>query len=102
MQDFTIIHDYWFLLCLALVIFPRITLALMLLWTDFVSGGVLWWLGYVFCPRLLIAILSLPYFNQNPVLVICAWVAAFSGEINEKKFTIKLPIKRIKIRKSYD
>lgn len=85
MHDFTIVHSHWFLLCLALAFFPRITLAFMLLLTDFVSGGFLWWLGYVICPRLLIAILALPYFNENPVLVVFAWIVAFSGETAEKK-----------------
>jgi hypothetical protein len=88
-QDFTLVHQHWFLLCLALAMFPRLTLAFMLVLTDFVSGGVLWWLGYVVCPRLLIAILSLVYFTDNPVLVVFAWLVAFSGESAEKSTATK-------------
>lgn len=60
---------------LGLVFFPRITLLL----ANFVTGGVLWWLGWIFAPRLLIAILSLPFWSTNPFLVIVAWLLVFDS-----------------------
>lgn len=57
-----------------------------------VSPGyrVLWCLGWFLTPRLLIAILAIPYFDENPVLVILAWIICFSGESSEKgAITIK-------------
>lgn len=66
-------HEVITLICLA--IFPRLTLLI----ASFVTGGLLWWLGWIFAPRLLIAILAIPFFDANPVLVIIAWLLAFSG-----------------------
>lgn len=66
-------HDVVTLICLAT--FPRLTLLI----ASFATGGVLWWLGWIFAPHLLVAILSLPYWDTNPVLVIVAWIVAFSG-----------------------
>lgn len=86
--DFTAMHNHWFLLCLLLAIFPRITLAVMLITTTFLSGGFLWWLGFIFTPRLLIAIIALNYFQENPILVILAWIIAFSGESTEKRVVL--------------
>jgi hypothetical protein len=39
-------HGFWFLVFLTL--FPRLTL----LFGDVASGGVLWWLSWVFAPRI--------------------------------------------------
>jgi uncharacterized membrane protein YGL010W len=69
----------WTLIFLA--IFPRLTL----LFGSFVTGGFLWWLGWIFAPHLLVAILAIPYFDTNPVLVIIAWIIAFSGTGAEAK-----------------
>lgn len=82
--DFYTVHPHYILFAFALMAAPRITLAFMLMMTDFVSGGLLWWLGYIFVPRLLIAVLSLAYWDTNPVLVVIAWMMAFSGESAEK------------------
>lgn len=76
-------HETFTLLFLAL--FPRLTLLI----GSFSTGGVLWWLGWVFCPRLLVAILALPYWDHNPVLVIIAWIVAFSGSTAESKTAYK-------------
>jgi len=78
-------HHPWYVL-IFLVIFPRLTLLI----ASFVTGGLLWWLGWVFCPYFLIAILSLPYFNTNPVLVVIAWILAFSGTETEYKYGNKI------------
>jgi hypothetical protein len=76
-MDFFTNHSPIILICLA--IFPRLTLLL----ASFVTGGVLWWLGWFFAPHLLVAILSLPYWDTNPVLVVMAWIIAFSGTSTE-------------------
>lgn len=60
---------------LGLAIFPRITLLV----ASFATGGFFWWLGWLITPHLLVAILSLPYWHSNPVLVIFAWFMAFAG-----------------------
>ena len=64
-----------------LAIFPRLTLLI----ASFATGGLLWWLGWIFAPHLLVAILSIPYWDSNPVLVIIAWVMALSGTSTEAK-----------------
>lgn len=72
-------HGVITLVCLA--IFPRLTLLL----ASFATGGVLWWLGWIFAPHLLVAILSLQYWDTNPVLVIVAWVLALGGTSAESR-----------------
>lgn len=75
--------NYWdhhgVLFLFALAIFPRLTLLL----SSIASGGALWWLGWVFAPHLLVAILAIPYWDQNPVLVVIAWLCAFGGSGGE-------------------
>ena len=78
-MDFFAQHGVLTLICLAL--FPRLTLLI----ASFATGGLLWWLGWVFAPHLLVAILSLPYWDTNPVLVIFAWVLALGGTGGESK-----------------
>lgn len=82
-MDFFDNHSVFILICLAL--FPRLTL----LFGSFVFGGWLWWLGWIFTPHLLVAILSLSYWNTNPVLVVIAWIMAFVGTGTESKIRIK-------------
>jgi hypothetical protein len=49
-------------------------------------GGFLWWLGFFFMPRLLVAVLAtVAYGKTNPLLVVIAWIVAISGEFMEKK-----------------
>ncbi|RYZ60206.1 MAG: hypothetical protein EOP07_01625 [Proteobacteria bacterium] len=61
--------------------FPRLTL----LFSSVATGGILWWLGFIFAPRLLVAILAtMAYWTTNPILVVCAWIWALSGETAEK------------------
>jgi hypothetical protein len=60
---------------LGLAIFPRITLLI----ASFASGGLLWWIGWLIAPHFLVAILSIPYWDSNPILVVVAWIMAFSG-----------------------
>ena len=78
-MDFFSHHGVFTLICLA--IFPRLTLLI----ASFATGGVLWWLGWVFTPHLLVAFLSLPYWDSNPVLVVFAWILALGGTSAESK-----------------
>jgi len=72
-------HGTWLLIGLALL--PRLTLLL----SSIATGGVLWWLGWLFAPRILIASLAtVAYFKVNPVLVVIAWLVALGGETTEK------------------
>ena len=58
-----------------LAIFPRLTLLL----GSFATGGVVWWLGFFIAPPFLVAVLSIPYWDSNPILVTIAWIMAFTG-----------------------
>ena len=65
-----------------ITVFPRLTL----LFSSVVSGGVAWWLAFIFCPRILVAMLAtLAYFKTNPLLVVISWLVALGGEAYEKK-----------------
>ncbi len=81
--DFFAAHAEWgWLILVGLVVFPRITLL-------FVGGpfGVLSWLGWIFCPHLLVAILATSvYWDTNPVLCVIAWFFAFAGTGGEGGF----------------
>jgi cellulose synthase/poly-beta-1,6-N-acetylglucosamine synthase-like glycosyltransferase len=80
MHNFWDIHGFWFIFFM--FFFPRLTL----LFSSVVTGGIFWWLGFIFAPRLLVAILAtLSYIQTNPVLVIFAWIWALYGEKVEKK-----------------
>ena len=72
-------HGIFFLIFM--FFFPRLTL----LFSSVAFGGLLWWLGFIFAPRILVAVLaSLAYWPQNYILVILAWVWALAGEGAEK------------------
>jgi hypothetical protein len=78
--DFFSLHPEWgWLILLGLAVFPRITLL-------FVGGpfGVLAWLGWLFTPHLLVAILATSwYWDTNPILCVVAWFFAFAGTGSE-------------------
>ncbi len=72
-------HGIFFLIFIT--IFPRLTL----LFSSVATGGFLWWLGFIFCPRILVASLAtVAYFHTNPILVIISWIVALGGETMEK------------------
>lgn len=78
--DFFQKHGIFFLIFITL--FPRLTL----LFSSVATGGVLWWLGWFFYPRLLVAVLAtVAYLHTNPILVAISWFVALSGEFAEKK-----------------
>lgn len=77
--DFFQKHGVMFLIFIT--IFPRLTL----LFSSVATGGFLWWLGFIFCPRILVASLAtVSYFHTNPVLVVISWLVALGGEAMEK------------------
>lgn len=78
-------EDYWshhgILFLLLITAFPRLTLLL----SSVASGGLLWWLAWLFAPRILVAVLAtLSYWYANPILVVAAWLVALGGESSEK------------------
>ena len=79
MTNFWNVHGFLFILFMAF--FPRLTL----LFSSVVSGGFLWWLGWLIMPRLLVAILATTaYWHTNTLLVVFAWFWAIGGESTEK------------------
>lgn len=88
--------NYWnhhgVLLLVFLSFFPR----LALLFSSIPFGGLFWWLGFIFAPHYLVAVLAtLNYWHQNPILVSISWLVALGGESTEKYF-IK---RRVHVRK---
>ena len=62
--------------------FPRLTL----LFSSVAFGGIIWWLGFIFTPRLLVAILATAaYWETNTVLVCLTWFWALGLESAEKR-----------------
>ena len=79
MTSFWHVHGIFFIFFM--FFFPRLTL----LFSSVPFGGVLWWLGWIFAPRLLVAILAtFNYWQTNPILVVLCWCWALSGESVEK------------------
>ena len=78
-------NNYWdhhgVLFLFFLSFFPR----LALLFSSVASGGLFWWLAWVFAPRILVACLAtVAYWHQNPILVCLSWLIAIGGESTEK------------------
>lgn len=70
----------------AMFFFPRLTL----LFSSVAFGGILWWLGFIFAPRLLVAILATTaYWHTNTILVVLTWFWALSGEGVEKSVVVR-------------
>ena len=78
--NFWHVHGVFFILFM--FFFPRLTL----LFSSVPFGGFFWWLGWIFAPRLLVAVLAtINYWQTNPILVVLSWCWALSGETAEKK-----------------
>jgi Na+/proline symporter len=78
--------NYWdhhgLLFLVALALFPRLT-CLFAVATPF---GWLHWLGWLFAPHILVAVLAtVMYRETNPVLVVIAWLFAVCGTGAESK-----------------
>ncbi|MDD4975233.1 MAG: hypothetical protein PHY93_12820 [Bacteriovorax sp.] len=82
--DFFSKHGWIFLFSIAL--FPRLTLLVSGLIVGSIEfGGLLWWLGFFFAPRILVAtVATVAYWRTNPFLVVLAWLIALGGESSEK------------------
>ncbi len=84
MDSFWLHHGLWFIFFMCF--FPRLTL----LFSSVPFGGLLWWLGWMFAPRLLVAILATyNYGHTNLILVMLTWIWAFAGEGTEKTVVIR-------------
>ena len=78
-MNFWDVHGFLFVVCM--FFFPRLTLV----FSSVPFGGILWWIGWVFAPRLLVAILATTYYwTTNPILVVVTWFWAIGGEGAEK------------------
>lgn len=83
-SNFWDFHGIFFLIFITA--FPRLTL----LFSGVATGGILWWVAWVFAPRLLVAVLAtLAYWNQNPLLVVISWLIALGGESSEKFVVVR-------------
>ena len=85
--------SYWthnsFTFLILLSIFPRVGL----LFCN-ISLSFLFWIGWLFLPRITIAIFATYYYaSTNPILVIISWFIALSGETAEKKYGYKMKTK---------
>jgi hypothetical protein len=73
--NFFEVHGFWFVFFM--FFFPRLTL-----FFATICGGVWWWLGLIFVPRITVAILAtIAFANTNPALVAFTWLWAFVFEI---------------------
>lgn len=92
--------DYHGLLFLAAIaFFPRLTL----IFGGVATGGLLWWLSWIFFPRFLVAVLAtLTYWYQNPILVVISWLVALGGESSEKYAVVHQATDRWENRKGFD
>jgi hypothetical protein len=98
MQSLQPCGDFWqyhsILFIIAMFIFPRITMLISGI-CVMPFAGLLFWLGWVFVPRLSVAIIATYlYFPTNPVLCVFTWLWAVAGERAEKKTIYELPYKR--------
>lgn len=83
-------ENYWnhhgVFVLIGLTFFPRLTL----LFSSIPFGGLIWWLGWIFAPRALVAVLAtLTYWHANPSLVMIAWLVALGGEFSEKAIFVR-------------
>lgn len=84
MDSFWLHHGLWFVFFMCF--FPRLTLLL----SSVPFGGLLWWLGWIFAPRLLVAILATyNYGHTNIILCALTWLWALAGESTEKTVVVR-------------
>jgi hypothetical protein len=91
MDSFWNHHGLWFIFFMAF--FPRLTLLL----SSVPFGGILWWLGWLITPRLLVAVLATTnYWTTDPIRCVLAWIWAFGGEGAEKTAMVYKRPRRIR------
>ncbi len=87
MMETSFWHHHGILFLLAATFFPRLTLLL----ATPVHLGALGWLGWIFAPHLLVAIIATDaYWHTDPVLCILAWFVALGGTAGEAKGTHRI------------
>ena len=79
-------HNFWdhhgIIFLVFMFFFPRLT---MLFATSF-GGGILYWVGWLFAPRVTVAVIAtMLYADTNIILVVGSWFWALGGETSEKK-----------------
>jgi hypothetical protein len=74
--------NHWIFILLGWAFFPR-----MMFWFfSAMTGGVLFWLGVLFVPRIMVAFWATTYYWQtNPFLCMIAWFWAVPIESLEKR-----------------
>ena len=83
-------ESYWDKHGIVLLFFLALTPRLALFFSSIPFGGLLWWVGFFFCPRYLIAALAtVNYWHSNPFLVAFSWLMALGGETSEKYYIQK-------------
>ena len=71
---------------IGLALFPRISLLFCS-----ITGSIFFWFGWLFLPRITIAILATYFYsNTNPILVVLSWIFALGGESAEKRYGYKM------------
>ena len=96
-EDFWRHHSIPFLIFIT--VFPRLTL----LFSSVATGGMIWWLGWLFAPRFLVAVLATAaYWNMNPILVVLSWIVALGGESSEKYVVIQRSRTRRELSRGFD
>lgn len=79
-EAFFLKHGY--LQLLGWWVFPR----LMFWFFSVMTGGLWFWVGVFFVPRIMAAFWATTYYwDTNPILCVIAWLVAFSFESAEKK-----------------
>ena len=74
-------HHHGLFFILFMCFFPRLTL----FFSSVPFGGIFWWLGFIFAPRLLVAILATTnYWQTDMILCVLTWIWALGGEGFEK------------------
>ena len=85
-MNFWDVHGLFFILFLAFL--PRFTMFVTGIFFAF--GGFFFWMGWLFAPRLTVAILATQYYwSSNPLLCVITWIWALGGESTEKKVVHK-------------
>lgn len=87
-MDFSVAHGpiWGIFLLFFLAVMPRITTAAMIIWGALTSGGVGWWLGWIFLPHVLVAYEACTtYWETNPILCCMAVFVALTGTGTETK-----------------
>lgn len=85
-MNFWDVHGLFFIFFLFFL--PRFTM--FVTGICFAWSGLFFWLGWIFAPRITVAILATTvYWNNNILLCILTWIWALGGEGTEKRVAQK-------------